>query len=333
MDRQFKSGGVRMKKVGRFIFGMVAIGLSLVGCGNQIEPTQADVIAVPEVTTEDSTKNISEPLDQESEADIVFVGGPYGEISVELPENWSVETAPVDSNTMMYGLYGLILKLESSTDGQIELFCSDSFGVCGTGLRQEEATLAGGAAHIVTYDDHEHWDFITFGESRPQIVAQHTDCSSWTDDMWDEAMEILDTMKFDTSKTEGGIGQYIPESEEDAIAVMMSVTDVTPSGLTVHFRQYDKRDTEELTYGQSYTLQVQNGDTWENVPMIIDNGAFTDEGYILPNEGEAEMVTDWEWLYGKLSPGTYRITKTISDSRAVGNNPLYFLTAQFVIAG
>ena len=32
------------------------------------------------------------------------------------------------------------------------------------------------------------------------------------------------------------------ESQDDTIAVIMSVSNVTPTGLTVHFRQYDKRD-------------------------------------------------------------------------------------------
>ena len=43
---------------------------------------------------------------------------------------------------MSYGLYGFILKPLEASEGQIELFCSDSFGVCGTGLKQEEMTLA-----------------------------------------------------------------------------------------------------------------------------------------------------------------------------------------------
>lgn len=309
--------------------------IMLVGCGNKDndiiggadEPTSIYLESCVGKDSDDT--NMAEEPAKEGTAEII---GPYGAISVSIPDTWIIEEAPVDSNKMMYGLYGLILKPADADDGQIELFCIDSFGVCGTGLEQKDITLAGGKVSFGTYDNHDHWDYIVFGEGKPQIVAQHTDCDSWTDEMWEDALLILDTMKFDTTKTSGGIGQYIPESEDDTIAVMMSVTDVTPSGLTVHFRQYDKRDTEELTYGQAYTLQMQDGDSWENVPTIIDNGAFTDEGYILPNEGEADMVTDWEWLYGKLSPGTYRITKTIVDSKPVGNNPLYFLSAQFVIA-
>ena len=39
----------------------------------------------------------------------------------------------------------------------------------------------------------------------------------------------------------------------------------------------------------------------EAVPMIIDNGVFTDIGYNIPKSGEAEIETNWEWLYGKIN--------------------------------
>ncbi len=268
--------------------------------------------------------------------DRVTADGPYGEISVILPKTWTAEAAPVDSDKMMYGLYGLILKPEGVLDGQIELFCIDGFGVCGTGLETKELTIAGNTAYMGTYDDHEHWDYILIKREKPEIVAQHTECDLWTDEMWDEALSILDTLRFDEEKTEGGIGQYIPESEDVTIAVMMSVSHVTPTGLTVHFTQYDKRDCGELIYGEGYHLEVLNGDTWEDVPTIIEDWGFNDIVYTIPAEVEAEMEINWEWLYGKLSPGTYRITKILTDSSRNDPNvmiPAYPLTAQFMIAG
>lgn len=137
------------------------------------------------------------------EKETISVGGPYGEISVVIPEAWTAEISTVDDGKLTYGNYGLILKPKSADEGQIELFCSDSFGVCGTGLSQEEVQLSGYTAHVGTYDDHEHWDFITFGDGHPQIVAQSIGCDSWISYTWDEAYTILNTLKFDTSKTEG----------------------------------------------------------------------------------------------------------------------------------
>ena len=290
----------------------------------------------PEPTAQVEAEPVSAVGVADQEMTTVGVGGPSGEITVGKYDGWSIEAAPADSGILRYGLYGLILKPEDAKEGQIEMFCIDGFGVCGTGLETEENTLAGYTAYMGTYDDHEHWDYILIKDEKPEIVAQHTDCDSWTDEMWEEALLILDTVRFDEEKTEGGIGQYIPESEDDTIAVIMSVSNVTPAGLTVHFRQYDKRDCGELIYGEGYHLEVLNDDTWEDVSTIIEDWAFTDEGFILPAEGESEEDINWEWLYGKLAPGTYRITKVLMDSDRNDpsvNVPAYPLTAQFVIAG
>ena len=115
----------------------------------------------------------------------------------------------------------------------------------------------------------------------------------------------------------------------------MSVSHVTPGGCTVHLRQYDKREGTDLNYGEAYTLERLAGDSWEEVPQIIEDGAFTDIEFSLPPEGEAEIEIQWEWLYGKLDAGTYRITKTVWDTgkgNAHVNIPLYLLKAQFYLA-
>lgn len=262
------------------------------------------------------------------------IRGPYGTITVELAENWNYTASAVDEDKLYYGLYGLILKPDQVSEGQIELTCIDGFGVCGTGLSEEQMILGGKTVYVGTYDDHEHWDFITFSENSqhgPQLVAQRIGGDTWTSDMWDEALQMMDTVRFDTGNTAGGVGQYIPESENDTIAVAMDVKHVTPSGLIVHFRQYDRRNLGELDYGEGYTLEKLDGDVWSEVPEIIDNAGFNDIAYIIPPEGESEMQTDWEWLYGKLSPGTYRINKTVTDSREDGYTQ-YPLSAQFLIA-
>ena len=195
--------------------------------------------------------NVSE-VETESKASIV---GPYGEISVSLPDNWTCEAVPVDEDKLRIGLYGLILKPERADIGQIEIAVMDSFGVCGTGLTEEEWELAGQAVHAGTYDDHEHWDFIVFQHEKPKIVAQHTNCDSWDEEQWDDAYRILDSLDYNEKKVEGGIGQYIPDSESEAIGVSMDVSHVTPTGLTVHFRRYDNEYKGELEYGEGYTLE------------------------------------------------------------------------------
>ena len=126
------------------------------------------------------------------------------------------------------------------------------------------------------------------------------------------------------------------ESQDDTIAVIMSVSNVTPTGLTVHFRQYDKRDNIKLVYGDDYYLETLNGDTWEEVPRIIEERGNEEVGFInMPEEGESELEINWERLYGRLTPGTYRITMSMMDwdqDNPGAYIPAYPLKAQFIIA-
>ena len=345
-----QNGGAQMK-IKRVKMIIMALGMCvLAACGTKQEADQgAESVTLTgvtrgtaaEVDDGDHTADDGDVPAAENEepvyTDIACVGGPYGEITVGGHNGWSIEAAPVDSGKLSYGLYGLILKPENAKEGQIEVFCMDGFGVCGTGLETEEITLAGYTAYMGTFDEHEHWDYILIKGEKPEIVAQHTECDSWTDEMWEEALSILDTVCFDEGKTEGGIGQYIPESEDDTIAVIMSVSNVTPAGLTVHFRQYDKRENIKLVYGDGYRLEDLNGDTWEDVPRLIEERGTDEEGNIkLPSEGESELEINWKILYGILTPGTYRITMTMADWDLDNPSvyiPAYPLTAQFIIAG
>ena len=270
------------------------------------------------------------PANDES-VESAFVIGPYGKISLKVPETWSYEIANVDDDKLLTGCYGIILKPNGIENGQIEVIVADNFAVCGTGLVNEKNMLAGTPVRVGTYDSDKHWSFIVFEGDNPQVVVNHTDCTSWPDSFWDEAWNILDTISFDRNQTEGGIGQFNPESENPNIGVIMTVRHVTSSGLTAHFWQYENKASGELDFGQDFSLEKFEGDTWILVPQIIDNAGFTMEAYVIPPEGENEIEVNWEWLYGKLEPGTYRISKSIIDHRSDGNTN-YTLSTQFFLA-
>ena len=126
------------------------------------------------------------------------------------------------------------------------------------------------------------------------------------------------------------------ENKDDTIAVMMSVSNVTPSGLTVHFRQYDKRENMKLVYVDNYNLETLNGDTWEYVPMISELQGNEEDGFInMPAKGESELDINWKRMYGELSPGTYRITMIMFEDQdnPSASAPVYRLKAQFIISG
>lgn len=101
---------------------------------------------------------------------------------------------------------------------------------------------------------------------------------------------------------------------------------VSPTGLTVIL---ENTTEEQCIYGKPYILEKKVNGNWYQVPVIKDNYGFEDIAYILAPKSSAEVTIDWEWLYGSLKPGEYRIIKDISiDSEEY--NPRY-LSAEFII--
>lgn len=222
------------------------------------------------VSVENSSPNI----------DAVSVAGSYGQIMVYIPGDWTGEAAPVDSDKMANGngLYGLILKPKDAAEGQIELYVTDIFAVCGTGLSEEKAELAGYEAIVGTFDDHPHWDFIGFTREKPQIVAQTIDCSSWNDDMWKEAFSILDTLVFD---------ENVREDYEEIVWDELSENGVDEDLLIRHIN----KETLEYVAKQLQDLCTE-----------IDKKADKDKDYWLTGQWYSD-VTDSKQYQSVLSLG------------------------------
>ena len=123
----------------------------------------------------------------------------------------------------------------------------------------------------------------------------------------------------------GGIDEYVNEHP-----IVMHTVDgsVTPSGANVVLRNFTKN---KYTYGDHYNVQRRVNDIWTDVEPVIDNYAFNDIGYSLVAQGTEEIKIDWEWLYGKLPVGDYRIIKQALFIRSPGDYDSYSLYAVFAI--
>ncbi len=102
---------------------------------------------------------------------------------------------------------------------------------------------------------------------------------------------------------------------------------LTASGATIHI---SNQSGQTITCGDDFHLARLEGDDWVDVPYIIDNWAFDALAYLIEKDG-LSMQVDWEWLYGKLSAGTYFITKTISISEDNGAYSQIELGTMFVL--
>lgn len=114
----------------------------------------------------------------------------YARMTVYLPYGWEYEVREYHPENHSFG----IDFWPEGYSGKVSVNFYESFGVCGTGLVQEEITLAGEAAWMGTYDNRAVWDFISFKYLPGNYVVMTEGVDDWWDTHGSEAMEILDNM-------------------------------------------------------------------------------------------------------------------------------------------
>ena len=104
---------------------------------------------------------------------------------------------------------------------------------------------------------------------------------------------------------------------------------VSTTGLTVVF---ENNSDNRGIYGEFFSLEEKINNKWYQVPVTIDGYyGFNEIGYNLISGENEEFKVDWEWLYGSLNTGEYRIVKDILDFRNTGDFDRYYLAAEFTI--
>ena len=87
----------------------------------------------------------------------------------------------------------------------------------------------------------------------------------------------------------------------------------------------------DVQFGEDYDLQILQNGKWESLPYLIENWGFNSIAYMAPKDEPMIWEVDWTVFHGELSPGTYRIVKSIMDFRETGDYTNYYLDAQFTI--
>ena len=96
---------------------------------------------------------------------------------------------------------------------------------------------------------------------------------------------------------------YQPTGAEN---VTMTVSNITPTGATVTIQDSNE---EPFVYGEWFQIEREKDGVWYEVKTKISNYGFNEIGWLTDENGELTMDVNWEWLYGKLPAGHYRILK------------------------
>ena len=111
------------------------------------------------------------------------------------------------------------------------------------------------------------------------------------------------------------IGSAYANSQDKEWGLHLSATDVSSTGLTLTLQRYDSEREEELTTGNDYWVQRKTLFGWEDLQtidgVIVENYPI---GLEMQEGDEQVWELDWETIFGKLTPGIYRISKqSIAD--------------------
>lgn len=115
--------------------------------------------------------------------------------------------------------------------------------------------------------------------------------------------------------------------------VSFEVENVTAKGLTIHCRQSGGENVFELNTGSFFVIQKKENSTWVDVEYVPQEHdvVWTTEAWAIHKEDNTTWDVDWEWLYGELPAGEYRIGKEIMNFRGTGDFDKQMVYAEFKI--
>lgn len=122
--------------------------------------------------------------------------------------------------------------------------------------------------------------------------------------------------------------------EKDEWGIELTATQITPIGLTLVCNQSGGDITGKFSTGSYFNLEVSEDNQWKAVKTLPQKNdiAWTEEAWIIPINDSVQWEVNWEWLYGKLPAGNYRIAKEITGFKEVGNSETRIFYAYFEIA-
>ncbi len=122
-------------------------------------------------------------------ADVTAYGG-VTSLSIHIPKGWEYEVKNIDGEYKEYGIYFH----PKGEVGRLYLNYQTALGLCGTGLETEKITVAGYDCDKLTWDGKPVWDMIDFNVDFGAVNVRN-DNATWLDERYDEAMQILDSIK------------------------------------------------------------------------------------------------------------------------------------------
>ena len=139
--------------------------------------------------------------------------------------------------------------------------------------------------------------------------------------------------KADADTTGNSTENQISREEPNQWGISLGADNVTASGLTIVCSHSGGENVAQLNTGSYYIIQKVDKAGWEDVAYLLQeyDVSWTAEAWLIRKESTTEWEVNWEWLYGELPAGEYRIGKEIMNFRDTGDYDTEMVYAGFVI--
>ena len=119
-----------------------------------------------------------------------------------------------------------------------------------------------------------------------------------------------------------------------SLGLNIEVKDISNKGLKIIFNHDSSKELTNvfnLNTGSFYSLEMLKDNDYVPINTIIENFAWDSIAYIIKKDSQIEMEINWEWLYGSLEKGYYRIGKEVMNFRETGDYDTIMIYGYFEI--
>lgn len=138
------------------------------------------------------------------------------------------------------------------------------------------------------------------------------------------------------SEDGGSAAQREPAAREVAESLpewglTLTVTQADPTGAAYVWEQDGTPLDRSPFTNEQYELERLEDGEWVPLPYQTDRIVWGAAANFLPLNGSSTREVDWEWLYGSLGPGEYRLVTGVILPRGEGEAEGAWIGARFTI--
>jgi hypothetical protein len=123
---------------------------------------------------------------------------------------------------------------------------------------------------------------------------------------------------------------YDVVNDLEGVTLEIRENTLSDKGLTLVIKNVTPR---EYIFSPSYCVEQEINGQWHRVPYVTKIvGWRSSDNLIVVGNSVNELEINWEWLYGNLSSGNYRIIKSCVYLSSPGEWVGHQLSAEFTIA-